>query len=203
MDIVLASKNTAKLAELAAILAEVAPGVRLVEAGWPDVDETGDTFEENALLKAHAAHAASGTMALADDSGIEVDALDGAPGVRSARFAGEDAGDAANLNLLIERMRGVTDRSARFRCVVAIVGEGPDGARVVETAEGCVEGNLRSEPVGDVGFGYDPLFEPLGWDRTFAEVPAAEKATISHRGEALRGAAELLAKMQVTEHPRA
>jgi len=193
VDIVLATKNPKKLAEMAAILAEAAPDVCLVtDLDWPDVDETGDTFEANAVLKARAVHAATGLVSLADDSGLEVDALGGAPGVRSARFAGVDGpgADAANNALLLERMAATSQRSCRFRCVVAIVGPGFE-----ETVSGTVEGNLRELASGGGGFGYDPLFEPVGWDRTFGEASASEKAAVSHRGRALHEAAKLLEAM--------
>lgn len=198
MDVVLASKNPKKVAELAGILADVAPDVHLVDADWPDVAETGTTFEANALLKAEAVFAATGIVAVADDSGIEVDALGGAPGVYSARFAGPDATDAENLDLLLERMRDAQDRRARYVCVVAVVGPG-----IRDAVEGVVEGKLRRRPAGSGGFGYDPIFEPRGWDRTFAEVSDSEKAAVSHRGRAMRKAAEILAKAQADGHPRA
>ncbi|MDQ2678400.1 MAG: non-canonical purine NTP pyrophosphatase, partial [Actinomycetota bacterium] len=123
--------------------------------------------------------------ALADDSGLEVDALDGAPGVRSARFAGEDATDADNVSLLLERLAGVPDdeRTARFRCVIVL--QRPDGTELV--ADGSVEGRIIDAPRGESGFGYDPVFVPTeGNGRTFAEMSADEKHAISHRGRALR-----------------
>lgn len=193
MDIVLATKNPAKRRELEAFLAEVAPRVHVVaNLDWDDVDETGDTFEANAILKAAAVHETTGLAALADDSGLEVDALGGAPGVHSARFAGVDGdgADLANNALLLERMSGVADRQCRFRCVIAIVGDG-----LCETVSGVAEGTLRHEAAGAGGFGYDPLFEPLGWKRTFGEVTPSEKATVSHRALALRSASELLGRL--------
>lgn len=191
MRVVLATKNVAKLRELADLLARLAPEVTLVEGlSWGDVEETATTFAANALLKATAVHAATGLVALADDSGLEVDALGGAPGIRSARYAGVAGGgaDAANNALLLERMRGVTDRRCRFRCAVAIVGDG-----IEEGVEAAVEGTLRTEPVGEGGFGYDPLFEPVGWERTFGEATPSEKASVSHRSQAMRDAVEVLA----------
>lgn len=187
--VVLATKNAAKRGELASLIEELAPQIELVDADWSDVEETGGTFADNALLKARSVHAVTGLTALADDSGLEVDALDGAPGVRSARYAGVDGpgADAANTALLLERMRGVEDRRCRFVCVVAIVGDGFE-----ETVRGEVEGNLRTEAAGTAGFGYDPLFEPRGWEETFAEVPSPRKASVSHRGRALREAVEWL-----------
>ncbi len=190
MQVVLGSKNPAKKAELATILADIAPRVELVDADWDAVDETGSTFEENALLKADAVHAATGLLSLADDSGLEVDALGGAPGVYSARYCGEHGDDEANTALVLERLRGVAERGARFRCVIAIVGTG-----IRETVDGVVEGTISEESRGDCGFGYDPIFEPLGWDRTFGEASAVDKAAVSHRGAALRRAAALLASI--------
>lgn len=193
MEVVLATKNAHKRRELEALLAALAPNVRLVhDLDWDDVAETGDTFEANAIIKASAVHTATGVVALADDSGLEVDALGGEPGVRSARYAGVEGpgADAANNALLLERMAGVDDRRCRFRCVVAIVGDG-----VCETVSGAVEGTLRRQAAGEGGFGYDPLFEPLGWDRTFGEATPARKASVSHRSRAMRSAAEALARL--------
>ena len=192
MRVVLASKNPEKRAVLAAILAETAPGVELVGADWDDVEETGDTFEANAILKARAVHTATGLLALADDSGLEVDALGGEPGVRSARYGGVSGpgADLANNRCLLERMATVADRRCRFRCVIAVVGDG-----VEETVSGSVEGTLAGAPAGEGGFGYDPLFVPDGWDRTFAEADPREKAAVSHRGRALRAASRALARL--------
>lgn len=193
MEVVLATKNAAKQRELEALLAALAPHVTLAEGRqWEDVEETGDTFEENALLKATAVHRATGLLALADDSGLEVDALGGAPGVRSARYAGVGGAgaDVANNALLLERMSGVADRRCRFRCVIALVGDG-----IAETVSGTVEGRLRREPAGHGGFGYDPLFEPDGWDRTFGEATPEDKASVSHRSRALRAAVERLVRL--------
>jgi XTP/dITP diphosphohydrolase len=157
---------------------------------WPDVDETGDTYLENALLKAHAVAVALGEAAMADDSGIEVDALGGKPGPRSARFAGETATDQENLRALIQAVAGVPagGRTARYRCVAAIAW--PDGHEV--HAEGVCEGSLVGKPQGTGGFGYDPIFMPVGWDQTMAELSAGEKDRISHRGRAFRALREAL-----------
>ncbi|MBW3602138.1 MAG: RdgB/HAM1 family non-canonical purine NTP pyrophosphatase [Actinobacteria bacterium] len=181
--LVVATHNPAKLAEISRILADL--GVELLSAadvGLPDTDETGATFAENALLKARAASAASGRAARADDSGLVVDALDGEPGVRSARFAGVHGDDQANTRLVLERMWGVVDRSARFVCVAALAT--PDGRSW--TAEGRLEGTLTERPRGRGGFGYDPILQPLGDTRTTAEMPPGHKDAISHRGRALR-----------------
>jgi XTP/dITP diphosphohydrolase len=181
--LVLATKNQGKLAELRRILSGL--DVELVSAGdvaLPDVEETGDTFEENALLKARSAAAASGLACVSDDSGLVVDALGGEPGVRSARYAGGHGDDEANLRLVLERMSGVADRRARFVCVAALAA--PDGREW--TARGVLEGSLTAAPRGESGFGYDPIFVPLGEDRTTAEMTPGEKDAISHRGEAFR-----------------
>jgi XTP/dITP diphosphohydrolase len=181
--LVLATKNQGKLAELRRILSGL--DVELVSAGdvaLPDVEETGETFEENALLKARSAAAASGLACVSDDSGLVVDALGGEPGVRSARYAGGHGDDEANLRLVLERMSGVADRRARFVCVAALAA--PDGREW--TARGVLEGSLTAAPRGESGFGYDPIFVPLGEDRTTAEMTPGEKDAISHRGEAFR-----------------
>ncbi len=190
--IAIASRNTHKLEEIGRICAGW-PVTWLTVAdhdgAWPEVEETGDTYVDNALLKAHAV-AAVGEPALADDSGIEVDALGGKPGPRSARFAGEDATDEQNLRWLVQAMAGVPagGRSARYRCVAAIAW--PDGREL--HAEGTCEGVLVAKPRGSGGFGYDPIFVPAGWDETMAELTAEQKDRISHRGRALRALGELL-----------
>jgi XTP/dITP diphosphohydrolase len=186
--IALATHNRHKWRELARICADWPVEWVSVEtydpASFPDVEETGDTYLENASLKARAAAAVLGVPALADDSGIEVDGLGGRPGPRSARYAGEHAADEENLRALIQAIRGVpaSGRTARYRCVAALAA--PDGA--LEHAEGVCEGTLRTTPVGSGGFGYDPIFVPVGWDRTMAELTEEEKDRISHRGRALR-----------------
>ena len=162
-----------------------------VSSLWPDVEETGATYLENALLKANAVAQALQMPAVADDSGIEVDALGGVPGVLSARFAGPNATDEENLRLLIERVRavGAPERTARYRCVAVCAW--PDGRHL--SAEGSCEGRLVMEPRGSGGFGYDPGFVPSGERRTMAELSAEEKDAISHRGKAFRRLGELLA----------
>jgi XTP/dITP diphosphohydrolase len=186
--IAIATHNAHKLDELARICADWPVAWATVRdhdpAAFPDVEETGDTYLENALLKARAVAAASGLPALADDSGIEVDALGGKPGPRSARFAGETASDEANLELLIRSLKGIPQpgRTARYRCVAAIAY--PDGA-IIHT-EGVCEGTLDSKRRGTGGFGYDPIFVPEGWDETMAELTPDQKDRISHRGRAFR-----------------
>ncbi|HEV2094894.1 MAG TPA: RdgB/HAM1 family non-canonical purine NTP pyrophosphatase [Chthoniobacterales bacterium] len=162
--------------------------LQLPELG--SVDETGASFEENAKLKALCVSAKFPGLVMADDSGLEVDALGGAPGIRSARYAGELATDKENIAKLLGNLWGlpkVRPRSARFRCALALARQG----RIVGTFEGVVEGTIVSKPRGGCGFGYDPIFLPEGFDRTFAELPATEKNRISHRAraiEALRAA---------------
>ena len=191
--IAIASRNAHKLREIARICADW-PVEWLTaddhEGPWPDVEETGTTYLENAVLKAGAGAAALGVPALADDSGIEVDALGGRPGPRSARFAGEDATDERNLEELVRALRGVpgSGRSARYRCVAVVAF--PDGEAV--HAEGVCEGTLVARPRGIRGFGYDPVFVPAGWDDTMAELADEEKDRISHRGRALRALREIL-----------
>ncbi len=191
LRLVLATANAHKAREIEAIVAGTGEDwIELVPRppDVPDVEETGDTFEENARLKAAALAAATGMPALADDSGIEVDALGGAPGVRSARYAGEGASDADNVDLLLDELRRVgagqpDQRRARFRAVVIAVF--PDGSEIV--GEGAVEGTIVAAPRGAGGFGYDPVFAPDGLGgRTFAEVDPADKHRLSHRGRALR-----------------
>lgn len=178
--LVVASKNADKVAEIE----EVLKGTRLANEivrglDWPDVEETGDTLEENALLKARAVVEATGLPVLADDTGLEVDALDGAPGVRSARFAGSDATYEDNVARMMELMDGVEDRAARFRTVVVLAF--PDGVEIV--AEGSIEGKIADEPRGSRGFGYDPVFEVDGV--TMAEMSIEDKNKLSHRARAL------------------
>ena len=157
----------------------------------PDVDETGSTLEENARIKAHAIAAATGRPALADDTGLEVDALGGAPGVHSARYAGEEANPQKNVaKMLAELAQVPAPRRARFRTVALI--SWPDGKELM--ADGTVEGEIADSVRGDGGFGYDPIFVPAGGDgRTFAQLTAAEKNAVSHRGRALRALAARLA----------
>ena len=188
MKFVLASQNKHKLVEMQSILS--AHGVEVVlesELGLSvDVEETGSTFAENAMIKAKAVMEASGLPAIADDSGVCVDALDGAPGVYSSRYAGADGDDAANNAKLLAELAGVPDgeRAARFACTLVFIDE--DGTETV--ARGTVEGAIGHEPRGEEGFGYDPLFFPdaFGGERTLAEVSQEEKNAISHRGCALR-----------------
>jgi XTP/dITP diphosphohydrolase len=186
--IAVASKNAHKVREITRICAAWPVEWITVEtadsAAFPDVDEIGETYLENALLKALAVADALDLPALADDSGIEVDALGGKPGPRSARYAGEAATDDENLRALLGALKGVpgSGRGARYRCVAALAL--PDGETV--HTEGVCEGSLRTRPQGTGGFGYDPIFEPVGLDVTMAELTADRKDRISHRGRAFR-----------------
>jgi XTP/dITP diphosphohydrolase len=193
--IALATRNPHKIREVTRICADWPVDWVSVQtddpAAFPDVDETGETYLENAVLKATAVARAIGLPAVADDSGIEVDALGGKPGPRSARYAGPDASDERNLVELIRSIRGVpaAGLTARYRCVAALA---ESGSEVLVHAEGVCEGTLITRPRGHEGFGYDPIFVPVGWDRTMAELRADEKDRISHRGRAFRSLRELL-----------
>jgi len=159
-----------------------------------DVDENGATYAENALLKARAYAAMSGLLTLADDSGLDVDALGGAPGVHTARYAGEGADDCQRYTLLLHNLEGVPDaeRTARFRCVIALAW--PDGR--TEVVQGTCEGRITHAPRGANGFGYDPVFYLPEFDRTMAELPAEVKNRISHRARAAQSARPLLAQTE-------
>jgi XTP/dITP diphosphohydrolase len=183
MKLVLASKNQKKLAELNDILGRL--GIEVcseAQAGVDvDVEETGSTFEENSLLKARAVMEASGMPAIADDSGLCVDALQGAPGVYSARYGGEGLDDTARYRLLLENMRGQMPRTAKFVSVITCCFPNGD----VITARGECPGTIAFAPMGEGGFGYDPVFFVPGLKKTFAQLSAEEKNAISHRGKAL------------------
>jgi XTP/dITP diphosphohydrolase len=190
--LVLATANAAKARELTALLTGIPYRLRTL-ADFPGVTlppEGADSYVENALAKARVVAAATGALALADDSGIEVDALGGAPGVLSARYGGEGLSDAERCAKLLEALKGVTalKRSARYRCVIAIVEPGGREA----TTEGKVDGILVDQPVGTGGFGYDPIFYYPPLDSTFAQLAADEKHTVSHRGIAMARARALL-----------
>jgi len=185
--LVVASKNQDKVGEIEAVLGGVGLVGEVVQGlDWPDVDETGSTLEENALLKARAVMEAVGLPAVADDTGLEVAALDGRPGVETARYAGPDASYSDNVRRLLGEMEGVADRKARFRTVVALVM--PDGAELV--AEGALDGVIAAEPRGLGGFGYDPVFEVEG--RTLSEMGVETKNMLSHRAKALQTLAGML-----------
>ncbi len=188
---VLATHNPGKLKEMSAILAEL--GVEVVgpaELGIDvEVEETGTTFAENAMLKAQAICAASGLPAIADDSGLCVDALNGGPGVYSARYGGEGLDDRGRTMLLLQNMRGQTTRAAHFACAICCVF--PNGDTL--TAEGRCDGAIAFAPMGEGGFGYDPVFLVPEKAKTFSQLTAEEKNAISHRGKALRAFSEKLA----------
>lgn len=183
-EIVIASKNLGKIAEFKRILGEVGISI-ITDIEFPDVDESGSTFEENALLKAHAISRYTNLPALADDSGLAVDYLDGAPGIFSARWSGVHGDDGANIKRLLEDLNGVAleNRGAKFIAVLALVR--PDGEELLVRGE--LRGKIRNQPVGVNGFGYDPIFEPENSNRTLGEMSAAEKDAISHRSKALTG----------------
>lgn len=191
MKLILASNNENKLREFQRLTAGM--DIELLsqrEAGFDiDVEETGSTFEENAMLKAAAVTRLSGCAAVADDSGLEVDALGGEPGIYSARYGpGHSASDRERYEYLLKKMDGVTERGARFVCCICCTM--PDGG--VIRARGVCEGEILPAPAGENGFGYDPVFRPLHSDRGMAELTPDEKNAISHRGKALRAfAAEL------------
>ncbi|MGI9584295.1 MAG: RdgB/HAM1 family non-canonical purine NTP pyrophosphatase [Acidimicrobiia bacterium] len=185
--VVVASKNADKIAEVEAVLADLEPPLPVIPGHvWEDIEETEDTLAGNALLKARAVAAATSHAAVADDTGLEVDALGGAPGVTTARYAGESATYDENVDKMLAEMEGAVDRAARFRTAVALVT--PSGEELV--VEGVLDGSIGTERRGDDGFGYDPIFIVDG--RTLAEIPLEEKNLISHRAVALRAlAAEL------------
>lgn len=180
--LLIATNNAGKTAEIKAILGDFYDEVvSLKDAGiMLEVEEDGESFEENAVKKAREAAAVAGCDALADDSGLCVDALDGAPGIYSARYAGQDATDAQNNEKLLQALSGMQDRTARFVCVIALV-----SGESVTTARGEVEGVIATGPSGSGGFGYDPLFYVPELGQTFAEIPSDIKNTLSHRARAL------------------
>ncbi|HWG75887.1 MAG TPA: RdgB/HAM1 family non-canonical purine NTP pyrophosphatase [Steroidobacteraceae bacterium] len=198
-ELVLASANVGKQRELAELLAPLGVVLRLA-AEWDlgSAPEIGVTFQENALIKARHAARATGLPALADDSGLEVQALDGRPGVYSARFAGEHASDRQNNERLLAELGSTpaTARGARYRCVLALVRDAEDTAPIV--AEGSWHGRIALVAAGEGGFGYDPLFIPEGHEQTVAELPAALKRESSHRA---RASAALLAALRAAHWP--
>ncbi|WP_063735202.1 RdgB/HAM1 family non-canonical purine NTP pyrophosphatase [Streptomyces sp. RTd22] len=195
--LILATRNAYKITELRSILGEAGLDVELVGADAypevPDVKETGVSFAENALLKAHALAQAAGHPAIADDSGLCVDVLGGAPGIFSARWSGGHGDDRANLDLLLGQLRDVPDehRTAHFECAAALAL--PDGTERV--VSGRLTGTLRHEPTGGGGFGYDPILQPHGDTRTCAELTPDEKNAISHRGQAFRAMAPVVREL--------
>lgn len=191
-QLVVATKNPGKVRELRALLAGLPLELHAADE-MPEVEETGATFAENAELKARAAVEWSGCWALADDSGLEVDALDGGPGVHSNRFAGPNTTEAQRNQRLLELLHGLppSRRTARYRAVIAVAA--PDGR--IWLSEGRCEGVILEAPRGEGGFGYDPLFYLPQFQRTMAEIDPELKNRISHRGRALAGARELLERL--------
>jgi XTP/dITP diphosphohydrolase len=185
--LVVASKNPDKIREIEEVLGQTGLAGEIVRGlDWPDVEETGATIEENAVLKARAVVAVVGLPVVADDTGLEVEALGGAPGVRTARYAGPLASYRDNVARLLREMAGVENRNATFRTTVALAM--PDGSELV--VEGSLNGVITTAPRGGGGFGYDPVFEVDG--RTLAEMGLSEKSTLSHRARALQALAEAL-----------
>ena len=186
MEIVLATRNKKKVEEIERITVGMSISILTIDdfTGCTEVEEEGPTFEDNAAKKALAIAKYTGKPSLADDSGLEVYALNRAPGTFSSRYAGEGADDKKNIEKLLKEMRSISDdkRDARFVCCMAFAS--PDGN--VKTFFGYVEGKIAREPKGDQGFGYDPVFYPEGQNRTFAEMSSDEKDSLSHRGKALR-----------------
>ncbi len=190
MRLVLATGNAGKAAEIRLVLGAI-EGIEIVDRPehLTDPDEDGSTLEDNARIKARAVVEATGEAAVADDTGLEVEALDGAPGVQTARYAGPDATYEDNWRKLLDALRGHEVRRARWRTVALVAF--PDGGEVA--AEGTCDGAIVTEPRGDHGFGYDPVFVPDAGDgRTFAELPMEDKTALSHRGAAFRALAEKL-----------
>lgn len=194
--LLIATRNRGKVAEFAAILDDLnVAWTTLADAGITlEVAETGETIPENAVLKATAYGRESGLLTLADDSGLEVDALQGKPGVHTARFGGPGLSAEARYRLLLDQLANVPwpERTARFRCSVAVAA--PDG-RLLGTADGVCEGVIALRPAGDGGFGYDPVFFLPEYGRTMAQLPASEKHKISHRGRAAAKIAPLLREL--------
>jgi len=188
MKIVFATNNAHKLAEVRAVLGEGYELVTLREVGiTEDIPETGATLDENASLKARYVYERTGLDCFADDTGLEVEALDGAPGVHSARYATDGHDYKANNLKLLAELHDADNRRARFRTVISLIRDG-----VEQQVEGIVEGRIATEESGSEGFGYDPLFVPDGYDKTFAEMTAEEKNAISHRGRAVATLVEIL-----------
>lgn len=188
MKIVFATNNAHKLSEVSAVLGNDFELVTLREVGiTEDIPETGATLDENASIKARYVYERTGLNCFADDTGLEVEALGGAPGVHSARYATDGHDFAANNRKLLRELEGKANRKARFRTVISLIVDG-----VERQVEGIVEGEITTSESGAEGFGYDPLFMPEGYDRTFAEMSAEEKNAISHRGRAVAKLVEML-----------
>lgn len=188
MKICFATNNQKKIEEVKAALGPEFELVSLQEIGCEEeLPETGDTLDHNAFQKARYVKEHFGVDCFADDTGLEVEALDGAPGVYSGRFAGEPRSDERNIDLLLKKLEGKTNRKARFRTVIALILKEKE-----YQFEGIAEGEILHQRVGERGFGYDPVFKPVGFDRTFAELSLREKNEISHRGKAVKALIEFL-----------
>ena len=195
--LVLATRNQGKVKEFQRLIQEHSQDIEVIGLDsfpeLPEIEETGDSFEANALLKARAVAEFTGLPSLADDSGLCVDVLNGDPGIYSARWAGVHGDDVANNAKLLDQLSGVNERGAQFKCVVALVIPNENGEQVlIET--GSISGFIVDEPRGEHGFGYDPLFAPHGSPFTFGEFSHGEKDKISHRGQAFRKIAPLISK---------
>jgi len=193
MELVLATRNSHKTREFRELLGnefDLRDLSVFQEIRMPA--ENGSTFEQNAILKAIHVSKQMDVLVIADDSGLEVDALGSAPGILSARYAGETASDAQNVEKLLRELNNVADRSARFRCVIALARAGT----VLGTFEGAIEGKIVDFPRGNEGFGYDPVFQPAGFDRTFSEMAAELKNKISHRSKAVAALLVALREME-------
>lgn len=188
MELVFATNNKHKIREISELLDQNFTIIGLADVNiTEEIPEDAETLEENALFKARFVHDRTGMNVFADDTGLEVTALGGAPGVYSARYAGESKSFDDNIEKLLREMNGATDRSARFRTVIALILDGRE-----YSFEGIVEGEIIRERKGEGGFGYDPVFKATGYDRTFAEIPLSEKNSISHRARAMRLLIEFL-----------
>ena len=199
MKIVLASRNQKKIKELRALLSQSFPSVEILSLDdvgiYGEIEEDGDTFEQNALIKARVA-ATSGYIGVGDDSGLCVDALGGAPGVYSARYAGDHGDDEANNDLLLKNLADKSDRTARFVCCIACIFPESYGYEPI-VVRGEVEGEIISQRRGEGGFGYDPLFYFPQFDKTLAEVTPEQKNSVSHRGNAIKALAKELSKLNL------
>lgn len=194
--LLIATGNRHKIEEITALLGSGWELIGLEALGFPvEIPETEETLEGNALLKARFLHNRLGQAVCAEDTGLEISALSGRPGVKSARYAGDSKDSSANMALVLAQMEGIPDRSARFRTVIAFIDQ--DGTSY--TFEGICEGTIRERPAGSGGFGYDPVFEPQGYDKTFAELPMEEKNRVSHRALALRKFIDFLQNSDISK----
>ena len=193
--LIVATRNAHKIEEIRAILTTCEVLDLLVVEDPPEVEETGTTFLENATLKAIAISELTDALVLSDDSGLEVDSLEGEPGVYSSRYAGEDGNDSLNNEKLLRELDGKSDRAARFRCVMVLARNG----KVLADFSGSVEGRILQNRQGEVGFGYDPLFAPVGHELSFAQLGEEVKNGMSHRSRALEGVADWLTRPRETD----